>query len=55
MTKEIVSISLGPSGRDYEFTTQMFGEEIHVRRFGADGDVRRAQELARWMPSAWEG
>ncbi len=45
MTKEIVSISLGPSGRDYEFTTQMFGEEIHVRRFGADGDVRRAHEL----------
>jgi hypothetical protein len=23
----------------------MFGEEIHVRRFGADGDVRRAREL----------
>ncbi len=45
MTKEIVSISLGPSSRDYEFTTQMFGEEIHVRRFGADGDVRRAREL----------
>jgi predicted amino acid dehydrogenase len=45
VTKEIVSISLGPSGRDYEFTTQMFDEEIHVRRHGADGDVRRAREL----------
>ncbi len=45
MTKEIVSVSLGPSSRDFEFTTQMFGEGVHVRRFGADGDVRRAQEL----------
>jgi predicted amino acid dehydrogenase len=45
MAKEIVSVSLGPSSRDFEFTTQMFGEEIHVRRFGADGDVHRAREL----------
>ncbi|MFC2036718.1 serine carboxypeptidase [Chloroflexota bacterium] len=45
MTKEIVSVSLGPSTRDFEFTTQMLGEQIHVRRFGADGDVRRAREL----------
>jgi predicted amino acid dehydrogenase len=45
VTKEIVSVSLGPSGRDFEFTTQMFGEEIHVRRYGADGDVHRAREL----------
>ncbi len=45
MTKEIVSVSLGPSSRDYEFTAQMFGEEIHVQRFGTDGDVRRAREL----------
>jgi predicted amino acid dehydrogenase len=45
MAKEIVSVSLGPSSRDYEFGTRMFGEEIHVRRFGADGDVRRAREL----------
>ena len=45
MTKEIVSISLGPSARDYEFTTQMFGEQVHVRRFGADGETKRAREL----------
>jgi predicted amino acid dehydrogenase len=45
MTKEIVSISLGPSSRDYQFTTQMFGEEVRVRRYGADGDLRRAREL----------
>ncbi len=45
MTKEIVSVSLGPSSRDYEFTTQVFGEQVHVRRFGVDGDVRRARDL----------
>jgi predicted amino acid dehydrogenase len=45
VTKEIVSVSLGPSSRDYEFTTQMFGEAIHVRRLGADGDVGRARQL----------
>ena len=45
MTKEIVSISLGPSRRDYEFSTQMFGEEVRVRRYGADGDTGRAREL----------
>jgi predicted amino acid dehydrogenase len=45
MTKEIVSISLGPPSRDYEIVTRMFGEEIHVRRLGVDGDVRRARDL----------
>jgi hypothetical protein len=35
MSKEIVSVSLGPSSRDYELATEMFGKEIHVRRFGA--------------------
>ena len=45
MTKEIVGVSLGPSSRDYAFTTELFGEEVHVRRHGADGDVRRAREL----------
>jgi predicted amino acid dehydrogenase len=45
MPKEIVSVSLGPSSRDYELTTQVFGEEVQVRRLGVDGDVRRAREL----------
>ena len=45
MTKEVVSISLGPSSHDYELSTRMFHEEIHVRRFGTDGDVSRASEL----------
>jgi predicted amino acid dehydrogenase len=45
MTKEIVSVSLGPSSRNYEFTTQILDELIRVRRFGADGDVGRAADL----------
>jgi predicted amino acid dehydrogenase len=45
MTKQIASISLGPSSRDYELVTQMFGEQVHVRRIGADGDVARARAL----------
>ena len=45
MTKEIVSVSLSPSSRDYMFTTELFGEEVHVRRYGADGGVQRAREL----------
>jgi predicted amino acid dehydrogenase len=45
MTKEIVSISLGSSHRDYEFKTEIFGEQVRVRRFGADGQLGRAQQL----------
>ena len=45
MTKEIVSVSLSPSVRDYTFTTELFGEEVHVQRLGTDGDVKRAREL----------
>ena len=45
MSEQIVSVSLGPSSRDYEFVTEMFGREIQVRRFGTDGDVLRAKEL----------
>ena len=45
VAKEIVSVSLGPSSRDYAFTTELFGEKIHVRRVGADGNIQRAREL----------
>jgi predicted amino acid dehydrogenase len=45
VVKEIVSISLGPTSRDYEFTTRMFDEEVRVRRYGTDGNVQQAREL----------
>ncbi len=45
--KEVVSITLGRSSRDYEFTTTLLGEEVRVRRIGADGDVARVKALIR--------
>jgi predicted amino acid dehydrogenase len=43
--KRIVSVSLGPASADYAFTTTFLGQQFHVRRFGADGDVSRAAAL----------
>ncbi len=43
--KEIVSVSLGPSDADYEFSAQAFGAEFQVRRIGTDGDTERARAL----------
>lgn len=45
--KHVVSISLGSSSQDFEFTTTILGSRLHVRRVGADGDVGRAAELAQ--------
>jgi predicted amino acid dehydrogenase len=43
--KRIVSVSLGSSRADYEFTTTFLGEAFHVRRLGADWDLARAEAL----------
>ncbi len=43
--KRIVSVSLGSSTADYEFTTAFLGQQFHIRRFGADGDATRAVAL----------
>ncbi len=45
--KRAVSISLGSSQRDYECTTTVLGQRVHVRRIGTDGDVARATALVR--------
>jgi predicted amino acid dehydrogenase len=45
--KRIVSISLGSSQRDYQFTTTVLGQHIEVRRIGSNGSVPRAAELVR--------
>jgi predicted amino acid dehydrogenase len=45
MAREIVSINLGASERNDEFTAQLLGQEFHVRRIGTDGDVERARQL----------
>ncbi|MGE3842588.1 MAG: dehydrogenase [Vicinamibacterales bacterium] len=43
--KRIVSISLGSSETDYEFTTPFLGERFHIRRLGCDWNVDRAEAL----------
>lgn len=45
--KHIVSISLGSSQRDYSFVTTLLGQDMHVQRLGADGDLSRAAALVR--------
>lgn len=45
--KRIVSISLGSSQRDFQFTTSLLGQHIEVRRVGTNGDVAQAAALVR--------
>jgi predicted amino acid dehydrogenase len=48
--KNIVSISLGASAEDYDFTTRFMGQSFRIRRFGTDHDVGKALDLlARWQ------
>lgn len=49
--KEIVSVSLGSSKSDYEFTRSFLGHEFRVRRFGTDYSYERAAQLL----AAWDG
>ncbi len=45
--KKVVSVSLGPSSKDNEFTTRFLGQDFHVSRVGADGDSGKAWEMLR--------
>lgn len=45
--KNIVSISLGSSQRNYTFTTTVQGQPVRVQRMGTDGSFPRAAELVR--------
>ena len=49
--KTVVSISLGPSSQDFEFTANFLGEKLHVRRLGTDGSTARAAKLLK----QWDG
>ena len=49
--KQVVSISLGPSSQDFEFTAEFLGEKLHVRRLGTDGSTARAAKLLK----EWDG
>ena len=45
--KQVVSISIGSSLRDFEFESEFAGTKFHVRRIGTDGDKFRAIELIK--------
>jgi predicted amino acid dehydrogenase len=45
--KRIVSISLGSSNADFEFTASFLGHEFRVSRFGADWNADRAEKLLK--------
>ncbi|HVP66185.1 MAG TPA: dehydrogenase [Anaeromyxobacteraceae bacterium] len=48
--KNIVSISLGGSAGDYDFTTRFMGQSFRLRRFGVDHDLGKALDmLAFWQ------
>jgi predicted amino acid dehydrogenase len=48
--KRVVSISLGASASDFDFTTRFLGQSFRVTRFGTDHDVGKARALlARWQ------
>ena len=49
--KQIISISLGPSGEDYEFDAEFMNQKFTIRRFGTDGDIDRAADLLK----RWDG
>jgi predicted amino acid dehydrogenase len=44
---EILSVSIGSSKRDHEFTASFLGREYHVRRVGTDGDKMKAIQLIK--------
>jgi predicted amino acid dehydrogenase len=51
--KNVVSISLGSSSQDFEFTTRFLGKQLAVRRFGTDGNKARAGRLLKqWEKQA---
>ncbi|MDO8787643.1 MAG: hypothetical protein Q7J42_06195 [Sulfuritalea sp.] len=45
--KKVVTVTLGPSRKDFEFKTRFLGQEFSVRRLGADKDSSKAWELMR--------
>ena len=49
--KHVVSISLGASNQDFEFTTRFIGQRMNVRRLGTNGSTAKAAKLLRY----WEG
>lgn len=49
--KKIISVSLGPSEQDYEFTTKFLGEDFTVKRIGTNQDENEAWEQLQRLQS----
>ncbi len=48
--KTVISISLGSSEEDYEFTAEFLGQPFQVKRIGVDNDIDKARELiCKWQ------
>jgi len=45
--KTVISISLGSSSQDFEFTTTFLGQKLRVLRVGTDGSTAKAAKLLR--------
>ena len=51
--KHVVSISLGSSSQDFDFTTTFLGEKLHVHRVGTNGSTATAVKLIKqWEKKA---
>ena len=51
--KQIVNISLGPDTDDYECKGKFLDHHFYIRRFGTDGDLKKAEDLLRqWNTKA---
>jgi predicted amino acid dehydrogenase len=49
--KTVISISLGASSQDFEFTTHLLGQRLQVRRVGTNGSTAKAIRLLK----QWDG
>ena len=47
--KKVVNISLGPNTDDYELKVKFLGHNFHIRRFGTDGNLDKAEDLLLQM------
>jgi len=45
--KNVVSVSLGASSQDFEFSARFLGARLAVRRLGTNGSVAKAQRLLK--------
>jgi predicted amino acid dehydrogenase len=49
--KTVISISLGSSSQDFDFTTGFLGHRLRVRRIGTDGSTAKAAKMLK----QWDG